>query len=191
MWQRAWDDWGRSFQLVGVAEDAQGEGYVRPVVAERHVSFPVLVDRAGVFGAALGFRMVPSGFFVDQARSVRYRNLHEFDIADPRVRWNLDRFLEDQPLESLDDGAPMHPEAMELFAQGVSRYAEEQASAATALWRSALDLDPGNFLIRSQIWVAEHPERFYPVVDLDWQNLQLVKEGYYSAGAFPDSAAAP
>jgi hypothetical protein len=49
---------------------------------------------------------------------------------------------------------------------------------ALATWREALSADPDNFLVRSQIWVAEHPERFYPAVDRAWQELQLVKEGY-------------
>jgi hypothetical protein len=33
-------------------------------------------------------------------------------------------------------------------------------------------------VIRSQIWVAEHPKRFYPVVDRNWQEPRLLEEGY-------------
>jgi hypothetical protein len=181
VWQRVWDDRSRSFHLLGVAVEAQGDKYVRPFVAEQGTVFPVLVDRSGALGAALSFRMVPSGFFVSPDGIISYRHVDDFDIADPRVRWNLERFLDNQPLESPDDEAPMQPEAMELFALGVSRYDERHASEALTLWRRALKLDPSNFLIRSQIWAAEHPERFYPVVDLDWQQLQLVKEGYSNA----------
>jgi hypothetical protein len=178
VWQRVWDERGRSFQLIAVAEEAPGETYVRPLVAEQQISFPVIVDRASALGAALRFRMVPSGFFIDENLTVRYRHVDDFDIADPRLRWNLDRFLNNEQVESPPASVRTNSKAMKLFAEGVSRYAEEHASEALALWRRALDLDPDNFLIRSQIWVAEHPERFYPAVDLDWQYLQLEQEGY-------------
>ena len=178
MWQRAWDERSRSFQLLAVAQDAQGEERVRQIVEERQVSFPVLVDRASTLGATLGFRIVPSGFFVDADALVRYRRLDDFDVADPRVAWNLGRFLAGEPTESPDDEARMTPEALELFARGVGRHAAGRTDDAIELWRAALDLDPDNFVIRSQIWVAEHPERFYPTVDREWQELQLLKEGY-------------
>ncbi len=32
------------------------------------------------------------------------------------------------------------------------------------------------FLIRKQIWVAEHPERFFPTIDFPWQQEQLAAE---------------
>ena len=38
--------------------------------------------------------------------------------------------------------------------------------------------DPANVTVRKQIWREEHPERFYPTIDAEWQKEQLVKEGY-------------
>jgi hypothetical protein len=58
-----------------------------------------------------------------------------------------------------------------LFCQGLR-------DEAILTWRRALAIDPENFVIRSQIWVVEHPERFDPVVDCDWQEQQLLAEGY-------------
>jgi hypothetical protein len=49
---------------------------------------------------------------------------------------------------------------------------------ALATWRRALTIDPDNFLIRSQIWATENPERFWPAVDRKWQEEQLLREGY-------------
>jgi len=138
----------------------------------------VLIDRASTLGEALGFRVVPSGFFVDADGHVRYRHLDDFDVADPRVAWNLERFLAGEPTESPASGAAMNAGALERFARGVSLHSAGRRHEAIQLWRSALELDPDNFIIRSQIWVAEHPERFYPAVDREWQELQLVKEGY-------------
>jgi tetratricopeptide repeat protein len=164
--------------MVAVAQDVQGEERVRPVVEAHEVSFPVLVDRASVLGRRLGFRIVPSGFFVDAEGIVRYRHLDDFDIADPRVRLNLERFLRHEPTEPRGEDGRMEPAALERFADGASLYARGRVEEAVSTWREALALDPDNFVIRSQIWAVEHPEHFWPVVDREWQELQLLREGY-------------
>lgn len=71
----------------------------------------------------------------------------------------------------------MDPRALDLFAQRVERITAGEQADALPLWRRALDLEPDNFPVRSQIWAAEHPERLWPV-DRDWQEAQLVREGY-------------
>jgi hypothetical protein len=164
--------------MVAVAQDVQGEAAVRPIAEERGVTFPVLVDRESVLGKGLEFRIVPSGFFVSANGEVVYANRDDFDIGDPRVRLNLDRFLAGEPTESSGEDEQMNPEALELFAQGVVHYGEGRVDDAVGVWREALEVDPDNFVIRSQIWAVEHPERFYPAVDREWQEFQLVKEGY-------------
>lgn len=164
--------------MLAVAQDAGGKERVRAVVEERQVTFPVLVDRESELGRTLGFRMVPSGFFVDAEGLIRYRRTGDFDVADPRVRWSLDRFLAGEEIEPSSEEERMDSPALELFAEGVGRYACGRPDEALTLWREALALDPDNFLIRSQIWALEHPERFYPAVDREWQELQLLKEGY-------------
>ena len=164
--------------MLAVAQDVQGEARVRPAVEERGATFPVLVDRASVLGQLLGFRIVPTGFFVGGDGVVRYRHPNDFDVDDPRVRWNLERFLAGEPTEQPDEDERMTTAALELFARGVELYSAGRVSDAVAVWREALTLDPDNFVIRSQIWAVEHPERFYPAVDRAWQELQLAKEGY-------------
>jgi hypothetical protein len=178
VWQRTWEERGRAFRMIAVAQDVQGEAKVRPITEERGVTFPVLIDRESLLGKELEFRIVPSGFFVDADGVIRYRHTSEFDIGDPRVRWNLERFLAGDPAEAPAEEVRMAPEALELFARGVGLYARGQADEAVGVWREALALDPDNFVIRSQIWAVEHPERFYPAVDREWQELQLLKEGY-------------
>jgi hypothetical protein len=178
VWQRTQEEYGGVFRVVAVAQDAQGESRVRPVVEEREVSFPVLVDRASDLARMLGFRIVPSGFFVDSEGTVRYRHVEDFDVADPRVRWNLERFLAGEPTEPPDEDGRMDPAALERFAEGVGHYTAGRTDEALAVWRAALELDPDNFVIRSQIWAAEHPEHFWPAVDREWQEFQLLKEGY-------------
>ncbi len=164
--------------MVAVAQDVQGEDRVRPI-AERHgVTFPVLVDRGSALARLLEFGVVPSGAFVDADGVVRYRHVDDFDVADPRVRWNLERFLAGEPTEPPRADGRMDPAALERFAEGAALYHGGRTEDALVVWREALALDPDNFLIRSQIWAVENPERFYPAVDRDWQELQLLKEGY-------------
>jgi hypothetical protein len=164
--------------MLGVAQDVQGEETVRPVVEQHGVTFPVLLDRESQLGRLLGFGIVPSGFFVDGAGVLRYRHTADFDVADARVRQNLERFLAGEPVEPVDDERRMVPGALELFARGAAMFAQHRRDEALATWREALRIDPENFVIRSQIWSVEHPEHFYPVVDRAWQEQQLLKEGY-------------
>lgn len=164
--------------MLGVAQDVQGEVAVRPVVEQRGVTFPVLLDRESLLGRLLGFRIVPSGFFADAAGVLRYRHTADFDLADARVRQNLERFLGGEPVEPVDDEQRMVPGALELFARGVTMFGQGRRDEALATWREALRIDSDNFVIRSQIWAVEHPEHFYPVVDRAWQEQQLIKEGY-------------
>jgi len=178
VWQRTQDEYGSVFRVVAVALDVQGESRVRPVVEEREVSFPVLVDRASDLARTLGFRIVPSGFFVEANGTVRYRHVEDFDVADPRVRWNLERFLAGEPTEPPNEDGRMDPAALEHFGEGVEHYTAGRMDEALSVSRAALDLYPANFVIRSQIWAAEHPEHFWPAVDREWQEFQLVKEGY-------------
>lgn len=163
--------------MLGVAQEAQGAERVRLAVHERGVEFPVLVDTRGVLARELGFGVVPTGFFVEDG-IVRYAHADDFDIGDPRVRRSLVSFLEGHPVPSPPSGQAASPEALAVFASGVDLHAHGDVDGALERWRAALELDPDNFLIRSQVWVVEHPEHFYPAVDRDWQERQLLREGY-------------
>lgn len=177
MWQRWWDEHDRGFLMLGVAQDAQGAARVRPVVRERGVEFPVLVDRASTLAAALEFQVVPTGIFVDDGR-IALRHPDDFEAADPRVRAALDAFLNGEPVPDHAGEQRMRPAALDRFAAGVAAHADGDDAGALRLWREALEIDPENFLVRSQIWALEHPERFWPVVDREWQEQQLAREGY-------------
>jgi hypothetical protein len=177
VWQRWWDERDRAFLMLAVAQDAEGATRVAPVAREHELSFPVLLDPASSLAAALRIQIVPAGTFVEDG-TIRYRHPEDFDVGDPRVRIALDAFLRGESVEAPRHEERMEPAALELFATGVAAHADGDAQRALELWRQALALDPANFLIRSQIWALEHPERFWPAVDRDWQELQLLKEGY-------------
>jgi tetratricopeptide (TPR) repeat protein len=64
------------------------------------------------------------------------------------------------------------------FALGTAQYQQDRTEEALASWRAALALDPPNFTVRKQIWMVEHPEKFYPTIDFGWQKEQLEREGF-------------
>lgn len=167
--------------MIGVAQDAQGEIRVRPIVEAAAIEFPVLVDRTSALAASFGFQVTPAGLFVDAGGVVRYVHgsaTQQFDVDDPRVRMNVDRFLEGGSLEPVQQEVGFRPEVWTAFAAGTNLFEVGKSTEALNAWRGALALDPDNFLIRSQIWAAEHPDRFWPAVDRAWQEAQLVREGY-------------
>jgi len=163
--------------MIAVAQDAQGAPRVAPALTGTKVEFPVLLDEDSAVARVLGFRIVPAGALLDADGSVAYASDDDFDIGDPRLRARLETFMSGGRLEPQPE-RPVTGRALELFAQGVSAHSEGDEPRALVLWREALAHDPDNFLIRSQIWAAQHPDRFWPVVDRDWQQHQLIKEGY-------------
>ena len=84
------------------------------------------------------------------------------------------------------DAEPLFARAVELnagdwsaaFGLGTALYQQGNVEDALRWWKTARQLDPPNFTVRKQIWMVEHPERFYPTIDLDWQKEQLRLEGY-------------
>lgn len=64
------------------------------------------------------------------------------------------------------------------FALGTILHGRGENAAAVASWRLALANDPHNFTVRKQVWRVEHPEKFYPQIDMAWQQEQLRLEGY-------------
>lgn len=64
------------------------------------------------------------------------------------------------------------------FGLGTAQYQQGHTADALVSWREALALDPPNFTVRKQIWMVEHPDKFYPTIDFDWQKAQLKREGF-------------
>jgi len=167
--------------MVGVAQDVQGEKRVRPIVEAAGIDYPVLLDPDSRMAAAFGFQITPAGVFLDGDGRIRY--IHgsiepQFDVADPRVRANLHLHLAGREPVPLAGDSRLGSGALAVFADGAALYTAGDVPGAIRAWRGALELDPDNFLVRSQIWAAEHPERFWPAVDREWQSAQLKLECY-------------
>lgn len=127
--------------------------------------------------------MVPNGLLIDEEGVVRYAKYGGFDVAHPDDVATVERFLTTgDPGPSPEATAPYTLDSRDRdrieTKLRLGRTLDElgRHSEATATRREALRIDPRNFTIRKQIWAAEHPEKFHPVIDWDWQREQLRTE---------------
>ncbi len=112
---------------------------------------------------------------------MHFSRLGGFDIRRRDTAEILERWVSEQsPAPAVEEqkgslGAE-HSEANAIFREGLDHYRAGRTGEALAHWRQGLELDPGNYLIRKQIWAVENPERFYKGdVDYDWQREQTDK----------------
>ena len=120
---------------------------------------------------------------VDETGVVRYAKHGGFSVDNPSDVAAVEGFLTGQdpgPGETAPVPYVLGHLERELVATKVrlGRLLDEQGRRveAVAEWRGALRLDPENFLIRKQIWAAEHPDKFHPRIDFGWQQEQLRQE---------------
>jgi tetratricopeptide (TPR) repeat protein len=73
------------------------------------------------------------------------------------------------------------------YALGSLLAEEGDKEGAAAVMRRALEIDPMNFTIRKQIWRLEHPEKFYPKIDMAFQVDQIKREGFPDLSKLPIS----
>ena len=160
-----------------------GADAARGFVEAAGAAFPTVVDEQGISSGQFGFKVVPNGVLVDEAGTVRYVKEGGFSVENAKNVAAVERFLGgEDPGIAERDRAPyaLGPVERELIATKVwlGRMLDAQGRRAEAVaeWRGALQLDPENFVIRKQIWAAEHPEKFHPTIDFDWQREQLRQE---------------
>lgn len=60
-----------------------------------------------------------------------------------------------------------------LFRWGHYLYLQKSTKEAEGKWLQAAGLEPRNWIVRKQIWAIRYPKRFYPRIDLAWQQLQI------------------
>jgi hypothetical protein len=161
--------------------DAQGTAKARPYVELARGTFQTVVDAENLLGGMYGFRAIPNGYLIDENAVVQYLRLGGFDIRKPETAGIVKRWAEGADVAAPEDtkDAPKDgpsAEAIALFQRGLELYREDSVDEAMALWRQGLALDPGNYIIRKQIWAVENPDKFYAGdVDYDWQREQTAK----------------
>jgi hypothetical protein len=169
--------------LVGIALEHSGRAAAAPFVQAAGATFPIVVDEHGITSAHLGFKAVPNGVLVDEVGVIQWAKFGGFSIENAEDVKVVEGFLTgDDPGPSPDTAQSyqLGPTERELVATklrlGQVLAGEGRGEEAVAAWRDALRFDPENLTIRKQIWAAEHPEKFHPTIDWDWQRAQLKVE---------------
>ncbi|RMG22330.1 MAG: tetratricopeptide repeat protein [Armatimonadetes bacterium] len=219
------------FVFVAVAMDVGGIAACKKYYDEAKASYVQLVDSQNALGEALGFKVIPNGFFLDEAGRLVDSIVGRFEVRSPQTIDKVEAFLampkaqagearpvsDEEQIATLKKRLSDHPDdgdahlalgklllrmgkpadalaplkrAAELlpksapaqFSLGACLLALEKKDAALAQFRKALALDRENYVIRKQIWMIEHPEKFFPEIDWAWQREQLAKERKQEGG---------
>ena len=183
-WQQVYEKMGNgTFEIVSISMEHTGPDSARPFVQQASASFPTVVDEHGVTPSALGFRLVPNGVMVDEDGVIRFAKFGGFNVENDEDRAAVERFAAGE-----DPGPGPEKEAPYTLSKTEQELVDTKLKLgrlldslgrreeAIAEWEAALHRDPENLVIRKQIWLARYPEKFHPVIDKDWQKVQLQKE---------------
>ncbi len=141
------------------------------------------MDEQGVLAGLFDFKVVPNGVLIDEEGAIRWTKFGGFSVEKPEDVSAVERFLAgEDPGPSPAGTTPYVLGPLERDLVGtklrLGRLLDEggRRDEAVAVWRDVLRLDPENLTIRKQIWAVEHPEKFHPMIDWDWQKEQLRAE---------------
>lgn len=168
---------------MALSIDVQGPAVVEPYVTKAGCNFPVLVDQDNITGATFGIKLVPYAVALNPDLTLA-AGPFKANIDDPQFlgecqSWVTDGTVADSWNETL--GTPLadhEKEALKLLVQARQKLQEGEQEQALELLRQGYHKDPKNWLIRKQMWVVEHPDKFYrgEKPDYDWQKVQLEQE---------------
>lgn len=143
----------------------------------------MLVDEKGASITLFGFKAVPNGVLIDTDGAIRWAKYGGFSVENAEDVDVVRRFFAGETVEPyaqqenpyrLSEEQSQDVERLVLHGHQLAR--RGQSARAVELWRQALHMDPENLVIRKQIWEAEFPEKFHPVIDMEWQKGQLQRE---------------
>ncbi len=184
MWQHFYETHlDRNFEFVSVALEHAGSEAASAFVERAHATFPTVLDQHGATAQAFGFKAVPNGVLVDATGIIRWTKFGGFSVDKPDDVATVERFLTGEEIEAplaRESAYELGENERELVATklrlGHLLHAHGKTPEAVQEWTDALRHDPENLVIRKQIWAAVHPEKFYPVINWEWQRGQLARE---------------
>ena len=164
--------------------DTQGAEAARPWAEAAGATFPTVVDSENRLAYVYDYKLIPNGIVLDEQGIVRYRKIGGFSVDNEGDVAAVQRLIDGQveQAEAESRGAPYHLQATERervetrLRLGRELFRRGARDEAVAEWKRALRLDPENLTIRKQLWMAEHPEKFHPMIDFAWQQEQLRRE---------------
>jgi peroxiredoxin len=90
--ERVWRERrAEGFVIVGIATDRHAEDRIREFVAERDITYPILLGTGAVVQAYGGVSALPESFLVDRDGRIRHRVIGYF--AEPALRAAVSRML--------------------------------------------------------------------------------------------------
>ena len=176
-------------EVISIAQDAQGAAVVIPWLEQAGTTFRTLVDQHNELGKAFSLKYVPVAVIVD-ADGRLVRPITGVNIGDDGFRAELEAWATtgDVPAAWRATEAPEHRQLSQAEREADARLQlalvlleMQRAEEALEQLRLAVKADPGNWLIRKQMWAIETPGAFYHgPVDYAWQKAQqqLEDEGF-------------
>ena len=147
------------------------------------MQFPTLIDAHGTTSQLFGFKVVPNGILVDEEGIILYMKYGGFSIDNTSDVGVVEHFIRGgEPGPSPTPGVRYRLNSIERdlvetrLRLGHLLDALGRRDEAIQEWQAALRIDPENLVIRKQIWAARHPEKFFPTIDVAWQQEQLRQE---------------
>jgi tetratricopeptide (TPR) repeat protein len=107
--------------FVAVAMDVGGVPAAKPIYEAAKASYVTLVDPQNQLGEALGFKVIPNGFFIDEAGVIRGRQIGGFEVSSPRTIKAVEEFL---ALPRVTPGVPKiesEPDRLRRLEQSASK----------------------------------------------------------------------
>jgi len=149
-----------SIRTVSIAFDAQGPAFAMRYLRPAGATHELLIDATCVLSRAWRVRQLPFTVGLDANLTVRYLNraLDSASLQEARLA------LEKEPLEGRaeEPTAEAGDTRLDVLVQGCGIYLSRgRTKEAADSLRKALDLDPGNEIIRGQIVALEEPARVY------------------------------
>ncbi len=143
-----------------------------------------MVDSENRLAQPYGYKLIPNGIVLDEAGVIRYQKFGGFNVENQVDIDAIQRLIAGQVEQIATESsvAAYHlseTERMLVETQlrlGAELFRRGARNEAVAEWKAALQRDPENLTIRKQIWMAEHPDRFHPTIDVVWQKQQLERE---------------
>ena len=172
----------QGFELLSVACDVGGADVVREYAAQ--TTAKTVIDRENLLASKFGFKIVPDGIFLDENGVIRLlkEGLRVIELADVAaveklILGEVEQVVFDKATSASDRSQALQAQLAETKFKLANEYVKQgRTDDALRELDEALLLDTENFLIRKQRWYLRHPERFAPVIDMEWQQSQYEQE---------------
>lgn len=172
-----------NFEILSVSVDIQGAEVVKPYATDK--AFTSVIDADNSLANYFGFKIVPNGIFVDKNSTIRLikqgfhvSNPTHLDAVEKLIHGTVEKvILDDEYYNPSNKVNNIEKQLSETkFKLGMEYANNGKKEEALKELDESLLLDTDNFLIRKQRWYIRYPEKFSPIIDIEWQQEQLKKE---------------